>query len=160
MVRRNGPYLHGLCHYRNFHHDVGMVSRCKDAICAAWSASHNITCIPCNPFHRSDQLWRMCFSWRGALRRALGPTGLLRWWWCPLFIPFCLCVLALCLEGKLCNLQPEVVSLSLSLLNNSLHPARHAYFRFFSVKMLSRFGIPPELLDKDFHIIKKTFKKW
>ena len=37
---------------------------------------------------------------------------------------------------------------------------RHAYFRFFSVKMLSRFGIPPELLDKEFHITKKTFRKW
>ena len=37
---------------------------------------------------------------------------------------------------------------------------RHAYFRFFSVRMLSRFGIPPELLDKNFEATKKTFKKW
>lgn len=37
---------------------------------------------------------------------------------------------------------------------------RHAYFRFFSVKMLSRFGIPPEMLDKTFHETKKTFRKW
>jgi hypothetical protein len=37
---------------------------------------------------------------------------------------------------------------------------RHAYFRFFSVKMLSRFGIPPELMDKNFEAAKKTFKKW
>ncbi|CAB9514669.1 expressed unknown protein [Seminavis robusta] len=37
---------------------------------------------------------------------------------------------------------------------------RHAYFRFFSVKMLSRFGIPTELMDKNFEATKKTFKKW
>jgi hypothetical protein len=37
---------------------------------------------------------------------------------------------------------------------------RHAYFRHFSVKMLSRFGIPPEMLDKTFHTTKKTFRKW
>jgi len=37
---------------------------------------------------------------------------------------------------------------------------RHAYFRYFSVKIFSRFGIPPELLDKNFHQTKKTFKKW
>jgi hypothetical protein len=37
---------------------------------------------------------------------------------------------------------------------------RHAYFRHFSVKMWSRFGIPPELLDKNFHKNAKNFKKW
>jgi len=37
---------------------------------------------------------------------------------------------------------------------------RHAYFRHFSVKMWSRFGIPPEMIDKNFHIAKKTFRKW
>jgi hypothetical protein len=37
---------------------------------------------------------------------------------------------------------------------------RHAYFRHFSVKIFSRFGIPPELMDKNFHATKNTFKKW
>jgi hypothetical protein len=37
---------------------------------------------------------------------------------------------------------------------------RHSYFRHFSVKMFSRFGIPPELLDPTFHQTKKTFRKW
>lgn len=37
---------------------------------------------------------------------------------------------------------------------------RHAYFRHFSVKMLSRFGIPPEMLDKKFHQTAKTFRKY
>jgi len=37
---------------------------------------------------------------------------------------------------------------------------RHAYFRHFAVKMISRFGIPPESLDKTFHETKKTFRKW
>jgi hypothetical protein len=37
---------------------------------------------------------------------------------------------------------------------------RHAYFRHFSVKMWSRFGIPPELMDKNFHKNAKNFKKW
>ena len=37
---------------------------------------------------------------------------------------------------------------------------RHAYFRHFAVKMLSRFGIPPERLDRNFYETAKTFKKW
>ena len=37
---------------------------------------------------------------------------------------------------------------------------RHAYFRHFSVKIFSRFGIPPESLDSNFHLTKKTFRKW
>lgn len=37
---------------------------------------------------------------------------------------------------------------------------RHAYFRHFSVKMLSRFGIPPEALDKTFHATAKNFRKY
>ena len=37
---------------------------------------------------------------------------------------------------------------------------RHAYFRHFSVKMFSRFGIPPELMDKTFHETAKNFRKW
>ncbi|GAX10403.1 hypothetical protein FisN_21Lh098 [Fistulifera solaris] len=37
---------------------------------------------------------------------------------------------------------------------------RHAYFRQFSVKIFSRFGIPPELMDKNYHVNKKHFRKW
>jgi hypothetical protein len=37
---------------------------------------------------------------------------------------------------------------------------RHAYFRHFSVKMFSRFGIPPSLMDKNFEKNAKNFKKW
>mmetsp|Transcript_18684 Transcript_18684/g.38997 ORF Transcript_18684/g.38997 Transcript_18684/m.38997 type:complete len:252 (-) Transcript_18684:162-917(-) len=37
---------------------------------------------------------------------------------------------------------------------------RHFYFRHFSVKMFSRFGIPPELMDKNFHETAKNFRKW
>ena len=37
---------------------------------------------------------------------------------------------------------------------------RHNYFRHFSVKMWSRFGIPPEMLDESYHITKKNFRKW
>ena len=37
---------------------------------------------------------------------------------------------------------------------------RHAYFRFFAVKMFSRFGIPPEMMDETYHITKKTFRKY
>lgn len=37
---------------------------------------------------------------------------------------------------------------------------RHAYFRHFAVKMFSRFGIPPELMDKSFHETSKNFRKW
>eukprot|EP00934_Nitzschia_sp_Nitz4_P005544 Nitzschia sp. Nitz4//scaffold128_size63911//46437//47097//NITZ4_006225-RA/size63911-snap-gene-0.60-mRNA-1//1//CDS//3329534850//5534//frame0 len=37
---------------------------------------------------------------------------------------------------------------------------RHHYFRHFSVKMWSRFGIPPEMIDASYHQTKKTFKKW
>lgn len=37
---------------------------------------------------------------------------------------------------------------------------RHAYFRHFSVKIFSRFGVPPEVLDPTFHQTKQTFRKW
>mmetsp|Transcript_30732 Transcript_30732/g.29606 ORF Transcript_30732/g.29606 Transcript_30732/m.29606 type:complete len:190 (-) Transcript_30732:17-586(-) len=37
---------------------------------------------------------------------------------------------------------------------------RHFYFRHFAVKMVSRFGIPPELMDKQFHQTSKNFRKW
>ena len=37
---------------------------------------------------------------------------------------------------------------------------RHAYFRHFSVKMWSRFGIPPEMIDSSWHTTKKNFRKW
>lgn len=37
---------------------------------------------------------------------------------------------------------------------------RHHYFRHFSVKMWSRFGIPPEAMDKNFHETAKHFRKY
>jgi hypothetical protein len=37
---------------------------------------------------------------------------------------------------------------------------RHAYFRHFGVKMFTRFGIPPELMDKNYVANSKHFKKW
>jgi len=37
---------------------------------------------------------------------------------------------------------------------------RHQYFRHFSVKIWSRFGIPPEMIDSSFHQTKKHFRKW
>ena len=37
---------------------------------------------------------------------------------------------------------------------------RHFYFRHFAVKMFSRFGIPPELMDKNFHKTAQHFRKW
>uniref|UniRef100_A0A7S0BUS4 DUF6787 domain-containing protein n=1 Tax=Proboscia inermis TaxID=420281 RepID=A0A7S0BUS4_9STRA len=37
---------------------------------------------------------------------------------------------------------------------------RHHYFRHFAVKMFSRFGIPPEMMDATFHQTKATFRKW
>jgi hypothetical protein len=37
---------------------------------------------------------------------------------------------------------------------------RHAYFRHFSVKIFSRFGVPPELMDKNWHVHQSNFRKW
>jgi hypothetical protein len=37
---------------------------------------------------------------------------------------------------------------------------RHHYFRHFSVKIFSRFGIPPEMIDPTYHETKHTFRKW
>ena len=37
---------------------------------------------------------------------------------------------------------------------------RHAYFKHFAVKMFSRFGIPPELMDPTFHKTAKNFRKF
>ena len=36
---------------------------------------------------------------------------------------------------------------------------RHAYFRHFSVKMLSMFGVPPESIDKSVIHHSKIFRK-
>lgn len=37
---------------------------------------------------------------------------------------------------------------------------RHAYFRHFSVKIFSRFGVHPELMDKNWQLHKQHFRKW
>lgn len=37
---------------------------------------------------------------------------------------------------------------------------RHFYFRRFSIKIISRFGIPPETLDKNWYKHEKYFRKW
>lgn len=37
---------------------------------------------------------------------------------------------------------------------------RHSYFRHFAIKMISRFGIPPEMIDSSYHTTHKTFRKW
>ena len=37
---------------------------------------------------------------------------------------------------------------------------RHFYFRRFSIKIISRFGIPPESLDKNWYQHEKHFRKW
>ena len=37
---------------------------------------------------------------------------------------------------------------------------RHFYFRRFSIKIISRFGIPPESLDKNWYKHEKHFRKW
>ncbi|KAL7481248.1 hypothetical protein ACHAW6_006922 [Cyclotella cf. meneghiniana] len=37
---------------------------------------------------------------------------------------------------------------------------RHAYFKHFSVRMFSRLGVPPELMDRNFERNAKNFKKW
>ena len=37
---------------------------------------------------------------------------------------------------------------------------RHSYFRHFAIKMISRFGIPPEMIDSSYHTTHRTFRKW
>ncbi len=37
---------------------------------------------------------------------------------------------------------------------------RHPYFCHFAVRMFSRFGIPPGLLDENFAENARHFKKW
>lgn len=37
---------------------------------------------------------------------------------------------------------------------------RHTYFKFFAIKIFSRFGIPPEFIDPHYHQTKHNFRKW
>ena len=37
---------------------------------------------------------------------------------------------------------------------------RHFYFRHFAINIFRRFGIPPDLIDQNYHLHRKHFKKW
>jgi len=61
---------------------------------------------------------------------------------------------------RLCSLviMTPLYAMMLVLVGTTF--GRHAYFRYFAIKMFSRFGIPPEAIDKSFHETSKTFRKW
>jgi len=61
---------------------------------------------------------------------------------------------------RLCSLFIMTPIYPLVLVSVGTAFGRHAYFRHFGVKMFARFGIPPELMDKNFLENSKHFKKW
>ena len=61
---------------------------------------------------------------------------------------------------RLCSLFIMTPIYPLVLVSVGTAFGRHAYFRHFGVKMFTRFGIPPELMDKNFLENSKHFKKW
>lgn len=61
---------------------------------------------------------------------------------------------------RLCSLFIMTPIYPLVLVSVGTVFGRHAYFRHFGVKMFTRFGIPPELMDKNFLENSKHFKKW
>jgi len=61
---------------------------------------------------------------------------------------------------RICSLVIMTPMYSALLVIVGTLAGRHAYFRHFSVKMFSRFGVPPELMDKNFAQNAKNFKKW
>jgi hypothetical protein len=61
---------------------------------------------------------------------------------------------------RLCSLIIMTPLYAINLVLVGTIFGRHFYFRHFAVKMFSRFGIPPELMDKNFHQTAKHFRKW
>lgn len=61
---------------------------------------------------------------------------------------------------RLCSLFIMTPIYPLVLVTVGTMFGRHAYFRHFGVKMFTRFGIPAELMDKNFVENAKHFKKW
>jgi hypothetical protein len=61
---------------------------------------------------------------------------------------------------RLCSLIIMTPLYAINLVFVGTIFGRHFYFRHFAVKMFSRFGIPPELMDKNFHQTAKNFRKW
>jgi hypothetical protein len=61
---------------------------------------------------------------------------------------------------RICSLVIMTPMYAILLVGVGTVFGRHAYFRHFSVKMFSRFGIPPELMDKNWKVNAKNFKKW
>lgn len=61
---------------------------------------------------------------------------------------------------RLCSVVIMTPLYSLMLVFVGTVFGRHHYFRHFAVKMFSRFGIDPKLMDKNFHETAKSFQKW
>jgi len=61
---------------------------------------------------------------------------------------------------RICSLIVMTPLYSMMLVIVGTVAGRHAYFRHFAVKMFRRFGIPPELMDKNFHQNAKHFRKY
>jgi hypothetical protein len=61
---------------------------------------------------------------------------------------------------RICSLIVMTPLYSMMLVIVGTAAGRHAYFRHFAVKMFKRFGIPPELMDKNFHANAKHFRKY
>mmetsp|Transcript_29477 Transcript_29477/g.35057 ORF Transcript_29477/g.35057 Transcript_29477/m.35057 type:complete len:218 (-) Transcript_29477:8-661(-) len=61
---------------------------------------------------------------------------------------------------RICSLIVMTPLYSMMLVIVGTAAGRHAYFRHFAVKMFRRFGVPPELMDKNFHKNAKHFRKY
>jgi hypothetical protein len=61
---------------------------------------------------------------------------------------------------RICSLVIMTPLYALNLVLIGTLFGRHFYFRHFAVKMFSRFGIPPNLMDKNFHQTAKNFRKY
>ena len=61
---------------------------------------------------------------------------------------------------RICSLVIMTPLYALNLVLIGTVFGRHFYFRHFAVKMFSRFGIPPTLMDKNFHQTAKNFRKY
>ncbi len=135
VVWRDGADMYSLCHHRYFYNGSGTFQLMICFSIASFGSLANIY----------DCSFLILLQVRPAVSHGLGLQGSLKdgpW------------------SYRICSIviMTPIYSTLLVLVGTVF--GRHHYFRHFSVKMFSRFGIPPEMLDANFHHTKNHFRKY
>mmetsp|Transcript_10031 Transcript_10031/g.20057 ORF Transcript_10031/g.20057 Transcript_10031/m.20057 type:complete len:157 (+) Transcript_10031:347-817(+) len=152
MVWRDGSHLHSICNYRFFNYGSCKCIRVTSCVCMSCEVVHSAAL----EFPKKSDTFHCIYNVsianpitimqvRPAVSDVLGLKGSFK-------------------EGpwsyRICSIVIMTPLYASLLVVVGTIFGRHTYFRFFAVKMFSRFGIPPELMDETFHQTKKTFRKY